>query len=41
MNASISQLIVNSPFEEPSKYWSCERQNRTFNLAQGAVPLAM
>ena len=28
--ATIDQLIINSPFEEPSSYWSYERETRSF-----------
>ena len=36
--ATIDQLIVNSPFEEPTKYWSYDRESRTFTLAEGRRP---
>ena len=32
---SIDQLIVNSPYEEPTKYWRYDRQTRAFDLATG------
>lgn len=34
----INQLIINSPFEEPTRYWSYERQSRSFTLANGRRP---
>jgi type III restriction enzyme len=36
--ASIDQLIINSPFEEPSSYWSYERATRTFTRKEGRRP---
>ncbi|TAK50787.1 MAG: type III restriction endonuclease subunit R, partial [Bacteroidetes bacterium] len=34
----IDKLIINSPYEEPSLYWSYERENRTFNKLAGRRP---
>ena len=36
--ATIDRLIVNSPYEEPEKYWSYHRERRTFSLAAGRRP---
>ena len=36
--ASIDRLITNSPYEEPSKYWSYDRERRTFSLVDGRRP---
>ena len=36
--ATIDRLIVNSPYEEPEKYWSYHRERRTFSLASGRRP---
>ena len=36
--ASIDRLIINSPYEEPTKYWSYERERRTFSLVEGRRP---
>ena len=33
--ATIGPLIINSPYEEPKKYWSYHRERRTFFLAPG------
>ena len=33
--ASIDRLIINSPYEEPTKYWSYDRERRTFSLVEG------
>jgi len=35
MPATINQLMINSPYKEPSQYWSCDRERRTFNLSEG------
>lgn len=37
-SASIDRLIINSPYEEPSQYWSYERQTRSFTLKHGRRP---
>lgn len=36
--ASIDQLIINSPFEEPSSYWSYDRESRSFTRKDGRRP---
>ncbi len=36
--ATIDRLIVNSPYEEPSLYWSYDRLRRTFSLKPGRRP---
>ena len=35
---TISQLIINSPYEEPKQHWSYDRETRKFNLADGRRP---
>lgn len=35
---SIDKLIINSPFEEPSRYWSYDRESRLFELREGRRP---
>lgn len=35
---SIDQLIINSPFEVPSSYWSYDRETRTFTRKDGRRP---
>src|SRR3990172_4834878 len=35
---TISRLIINSPYEEPSLYWIYERNKKTFVLKQGRRP---
>src|SRR2546428_354453 len=35
MPATIDQLIINSPYEEPSRHWSYKRETRTFLLEEG------
>lgn len=32
----IDRLIINSPYEEPRKYWSYHRETQTFSLVEGA-----
>src|SRR2546427_6294523 len=32
---SIDRLIVNSPYEEPQRYWRYSRESRTFTLVEG------
>ena len=34
----IDKLIINSPYEEPKKYWSYERATRTFTKIEGRRP---
>ena len=31
----IDRLIINSPYEEPQRYWRYNRENRTFTLVEG------
>ena len=38
MTSTIDQLIINSPYEEPSHYWSYDRENRSFILKEGRRP---
>jgi type III restriction enzyme len=33
--ASIDRLIINSPYEEPQRYWRYNRESRTFTLVEG------
>ena len=35
---SIDQLIINSPYEEPTSYWAYHRQTRFFTKNQGRRP---
>jgi type III restriction enzyme len=35
---SIDRLIINSPYEEPKRYWSYNRETRTFSLKDGRRP---
>ena len=35
---SIDRLIINSPYEEPERYWRYNRETRTFSLAEGRRP---
>ena len=32
---TIDKLIINSPYEEPARHWSYNRENRLFNLEDG------
>lgn len=34
----ITHLIINSPYEEPTKYWSYDRETRLFDLKEGRRP---
>ena len=36
--STISQLIINSPYEEPQHYWKYERENRSFTKETGRRP---
>ena len=36
--ASIDQLIINKPYEEPAEYWQYNRERRTFSREQGRRP---
>lgn len=38
MPKTIDQLILNSPYEEPSRYWSYQRDTRDFILKEGRRP---
>lgn len=38
MPKQIDQLIINSPYEEPSRYWSYRRDAREFTLKEGRRP---
>ena len=38
MKSTIDQLIINSPYEEPEKYWSYDRETRSFTLKSGRRP---
>ena len=38
MPKTIDQLILNSPYEEPSRYWSYQRETREFILKEGRRP---
>ena len=35
---TIDKLIINSPYEEPLKYWLYDRDNRSFTQAEGRRP---
>ena len=35
---SIDRLIINSPYEEPARYWRYNRETRTFSLVAGRRP---
>lgn len=35
---TIDRLIINSPYEEPARYWRYNRESRTFSLAEGRRP---
>ena len=35
---TIDRLIINSPYEEPTRYWRYNRESRTFSLAEGRRP---
>ena len=36
--ATINRLIINSPYEEPARYWKYERETRLFDLTAGRRP---
>jgi type III restriction enzyme len=38
MPSAIPHLIINSPYHEPSHYWSYDRETRTFSLKDGRRP---
>jgi type III restriction enzyme len=33
--SSIDRLIINSPYDEPQRYWRYNRERRTFTLVEG------
>jgi type III restriction enzyme len=35
---TIDRLIINSPYEEPTRHWSYDRETRTFDLVEGRRP---
>lgn len=35
---TIDRLIINSPYEEPQRYWRYDRETRTFDLVDGRRP---
>ena len=35
MSNSIDQLIISNPYEEPKKYWSYNRETKSFELISG------
>ncbi|HPV48556.1 MAG TPA: hypothetical protein PLB14_02540 [Smithellaceae bacterium] len=35
---TIDRLIINSPYEKPTRHWRYERETRTFDLVQGRRP---
>lgn len=35
---TIDRLIINSPYEEPTRYWRYDRETRTFSLVEGRRP---
>lgn len=37
-STGIDRLIINSPYQEPSHYWSYHRETRTFTLEEGRRP---
>jgi type III restriction enzyme len=38
MPKTIDQLVLNSPYSEPSRYWSYHRETREFTLKEGRRP---
>jgi type III restriction enzyme len=38
MHKTIDKLIINSPFEEPKRYWRYDPKTRTFDLKEGRRP---
>src|SRR4051794_24809435 len=38
MGGTIDKLIINSPYEEPSSYWSYNRESRSFSQKDGRRP---
>lgn len=37
-SATIPQLIINSPYEEPAEHWRYDRETRTFSRVAGRRP---
>jgi type III restriction enzyme len=35
---TIDRLIINSPYDEPTRHWRYERETRTFDLVEGRRP---
>ena len=35
---TFDRLIINSPYEEPKRYWRYDRERRTFDLVEGRRP---
>ena len=35
---TMDRLIINSPYQEPTRYWSYNRERRTFSLQEGRRP---
>jgi type III restriction enzyme len=35
---TIDRLIINSPYEEPQRYWRYDRETRTFDMVEGRRP---
>src|SRR5713226_2822953 len=38
MPATIDRLIINSPYQKPSRHWRYNRETRTFTLQEGRRP---
>jgi len=36
-DGKIDKLIINSPYEEPTRFWQYERDNRKFTLKRADV----
>ena len=39
--SNIDKLIINSPFNEPNKYWSYDATTKDFKLKDGRRPLVI
>ena len=35
---TVDRLIINSPYEEPTRHWRYDRESRTFELVAGRRP---
>jgi type III restriction enzyme len=35
---TIDRLIINSPYEEPQRYWRYDRETRTLDMVEGRRP---